>query len=129
MAKNLVPVIDDDESVGRSTRLLIESFGYRAVAFESADNFLSSGRLNDTSCLIVDALLPGMNGLELQSHLAAAGSCIPIVFITPYGNKQSRRQTTQAGTVAFLRKPFTDDKPHQTIRSALGQERDGMEAT
>jgi FixJ family two-component response regulator len=122
VAKNLISVIDDDESVRRTTKLLIESFGFRAAAFESAENFLSSGRLDDTSCLIVDVQLLGMNGLQLQSQLAAAGCRIPIIFITSYGNEESRRQAMQAGAVAFLGKPFTDEKLLQTIRSALRHE-------
>jgi len=122
VARNLISIIDDDESVRRSTTLLIESFGYRAVACESAETFLSSGHLNDTSCLIVDVRLPGMNGLQLQSQLAAAGCRIPIIFITSYANKASRQQAMQAGAVAFLGKPFVDEKLLQTIRSALHHE-------
>jgi FixJ family two-component response regulator len=122
VAKNLISVIDDDESVRRTTKLLIESFGFRAAAFESAENFLSSGRLDDTACLVVDVQLPGMNGLQLQSQLAAAGCRIPIIFIASYRNEESRRQAMQAGAVAFMGKPFTDEKLLQTIRSALRHE-------
>jgi FixJ family two-component response regulator len=119
VARNLISVIDDDESVRRTTTLLIESFGFRAAAFESADNFLSSGHLNDTSCLIVDVHMPGMNGLQLQSQLAATGSRIPIIFITAHDDKESRRRAMQAGAIAFLGKPFTDEQLLQCIRSAL----------
>ena len=122
VAKNLISVIDDDESVRRTTKLLIESFGFRAAAFESAENFLSSGRLDDTACLVVDVQLPGMNGLQLQSQLAGAGCSIPIIFIASYRNEESRRQAMQAGAVAFMGKPFTDEKLLQTIRSALRHE-------
>lgn len=125
MARNLISVIDDDESVRRTTKLLIESSGYQAAAFESAENLLSSGQLDDTSCLIIDVHMPGMNGLELQSHLAAAGSRIPIIFITAYDDQESRRRAMQAGAVAFLAKPFTDEQLFQTIRSALRHEKDG----
>ena len=117
--KNLISVVDDDESVRRTTTLLIESFGFRAAAFESAEGFLRSGQLHDTSCLIVDVQMPGMNGLQLQSHLAAAGCGIPIVFITAYDDKESRQRALQAGAVAFLGKPFGDEHLLQTIRSAL----------
>jgi FixJ family two-component response regulator len=119
VAKDLISVIDDDESVRRTTTRLIESFGFRAAAFESAESFLSSGHLNDTSCLIVDVQMPGMNGLQLQSQLAAAGRNIPIIFITAFDDKESRRRAMQAGAVAFLGKPFNDEQLLESIRLAL----------
>jgi FixJ family two-component response regulator len=119
VAKNLVSVVDDDESIRRTTTRLIESFGFRAVAFESAEGFLKSGQLHDTSCLIVDVQMPGMNGLQLQSHLAAAGCAIPIIFITAYDDGESRGRAMQAGAVAFLSKPFGDEQLLQALRSAL----------
>ncbi len=119
MTENLISVVDDDEAVRRTTTLLIESFGFRAAAFESADSFLRSGHLHDTSCLIVDVQMPGMNGLQLQSYLAAAGREIPIIFITAYDNKDSRQRAMQAGAAAFLSKPFSDEQLLQIIRSAL----------
>jgi FixJ family two-component response regulator len=119
VTENLISVVDDDESVRRTTTLLIESFGFRAAAFDSAETFLRSGQLRDTSCLIADVQMPGMNGLELQSHLAAAGCGIPIIFITAYESKDSRQRAMQAGAAAFLGKPFSDEQLLQTIRSAL----------
>jgi FixJ family two-component response regulator len=119
VTKNLISVVDDDESVRRTTTLLIESFGFRAAAFESAETFLNSGHLHDTSCLIVDVQMPGMDGLQLQSHLAAAGCGIPIIFITAYESKDSRQRAMQAGAAAFLGKPFSDEQLLQIIRSAL----------
>ena len=115
----MISIVDDDESVRRTTRLLVESFGFRGEAFESAEKFLSSSHVNDTSCLIVDILMPGMNGLQLQSHLAAAASRIPIIFITAYDDEESRRRAMQAGAAAFLNKPFSDEQLLQTILFAL----------
>lgn len=119
MAPKLISVVDDDESVRRTTKLLIESFGYRASIFESAEAFLKSGQLNDTCCLVVDVQMPGMNGLQLQRHLTAEGWSIPIIFISAYGNKESRRQAMLAGAVAFLDKPFSDEQLLKSIQSAL----------
>jgi|SRR5215469_13394665 len=122
MSKHLISVVDDDESTRRSTALLIESFGFQAADFESAESLLKSGQLEETSCLVIDLRMPGMNGLQLQSHLAAAGHKIPIIFINAYDDGESRRQAIEAGAVAFLAKPFTDDLLLQTIRSALPEQ-------
>ena len=119
MARNLIAVVDDDESVRRTTTRLIESFGFQGAAFESAELFLGSGQLRETLCLIVDLQMPGMNGLQLQSQLAAAGCRIPIIFITAYDDGESRRRALQAGAVAFLGKPFSDEELLETIHSAL----------
>jgi FixJ family two-component response regulator len=119
VTKNLISVVDDDESIRRTTTFLIESFGFRAAAFESAESFLKSVQLHDTSCLLVDVQMPGMNGLQLQSELAAAGHSIPIIFITAFDNKDARQQAMQAGAVAFLGKPFNDEELHQAVRLAL----------
>jgi FixJ family two-component response regulator len=120
LAKNLISVVDDDESVRRTTTLLIESYGFRAAAFESAESFLKSSQLRETSCLILDVQMPGMNGLQLQSELAAEGYSIPIIFVTAHDDKESRGRAMQAGAVAFLGKPFSDEQLLQTVRSALG---------
>jgi len=117
--KHLISVVDDDESTRKSTTLLIESLGLQAAGFKSADSLLKSSQLQETSCLIIDVRMPGMNGLQLQSHLAAAGYKIPIIFITAYDDKESRRRAMQAGAVAFLAKPFTADLLLQTVHSAL----------
>jgi len=116
---NLISLVDDDESIRRTTTLLIQSFGFQATAFESAESFLKSGQLHQTSCLIVDVQMPGMNGLQLQRHLAASGFKLPIIFITAYDNNESRQQAMQAGAVAFLSKPFNDKNLLETIRTTL----------
>ena len=118
-SRTLISLVDDDESIRRTTTLLIQSYGFRAAAFESADSLLNSGQLHETSCLIVDVQMPGMNGLQLQRHLAALGYRIPVIFITAYDNKESRQQAMQAGAVAFLSKPFNDTLLLETIRTTL----------
>ena len=119
MTANLIAVVDDDAAVRRTTARLIEAFGFRAAAFESADSFLKSDQLSETSCLVADVEMPGMNGLELQGNLAAAGYSIPIIFITAYDREESRQRAMQAGAIAFLTKPFSQELLLQTIRAVL----------
>jgi len=126
VARNQISIIDDDESVRKTTTLLIESFGFQARGFDSAEKFLTSGHVNDTSCLVVDILMPGMNGLQLQSQLTAAGNRIPIIFMTAQEDEESRRRAVQAGAIAFLNKPLKDVQLLQIIHSALGHEKGCM---
>jgi len=123
MNGNLISVVDDDESVRRTTKLLVESYGYRTAVFDSAKSFLKCDQLYDTSCLVVDVNMPGMNGLVFQSYLFAEGYSIPIVFITAYGYKEIRRRAMLAGAVAFLDKPFSDQQLLNSIRSALQRDK------
>lgn len=118
MTRNLISIIDDDESVRRTTKVLVESSGYQAAVFDSAESFLSSDQIYNTSCLVVDVQMPGMNGLQVQSHLINAGYSIPTIFITAYENPEHRRQAMAAGAVAFLTKPFSGEQLVKSIRSA-----------
>ena len=115
----LVSVVDDDELVRRATGRLIRSFGFTVVVFSSAEEFLLSGRLRDTSCLVLDLHMPRMNGLQLQAYLVQAGCLMPIIFITAYSDEKVRAQALQAGAVCFIEKPFSDAALLNGIRRAL----------
>ena len=113
--KNVLPqalvisIIDDDESVREATKRLIRSLGYGAVSFGSAEEFLSSDRLHDTSCLITDVQMPGLNGVELQSYLIANGHDMPVIFVTAFPEECLRRRALGAGAFGFLSKPLEED--------------------
>jgi FixJ family two-component response regulator len=115
----VLSVVDDDTSVRIATGRLIRSLGFTVEMFTSGDEFLHLGRLQETSCLVVDVHMPGMNGLQLQSHLAAAGHRIPIIFITAYPDERIRTLALRAGAVNFLNKPFSDEALLSAIDLAL----------
>ena len=115
----VLSLVDDDASVRKATGRLIQSFGFTVEVFASGEEFLCFGSLRITSCLVLDVQMPGMNGLQLQSHLAAAGYRIPIIFITAYQDEEIRTQALEAGAVAFLTKPFGEEALLKGIRSAL----------
>lgn len=119
LSKTPISVVDDDESVRRALKRLLVSSGFTAEVFSSAQEFLNSAHLLDTGCIILDVQMPGMSGLELQSHLAAAGYHIPIVFHASHLNDQVREQALQGGAVAVLRKPATDQDLLTAIESAV----------
>jgi FixJ family two-component response regulator len=117
----LVCIVDDDASMADSTRFLVRSFGFRTEAFLSAQAFLDSGLVDETSCLILilDLRMQGMDGLELQRNLAGANRQIPIIFISARGTEDERRQAIAGGAVDFLRKPFSKDALFNAIQAAL----------
>jgi FixJ family two-component response regulator len=124
LLRALIAVVDDDESVRNATKLLVESFGYRATAFESAEAYLGSWQQHDAACIIADMHMPGMNGLELQARLAAAGCRAPIIFISADDAEDPRRRAIEAGAVAFLPKPYSDQRLLETIQAALLHDND-----
>jgi len=119
-----IVIVDDDEAVREAATSLFRSMGMTTVAFPSAEEYLSSGYLDKTSCLVLDVQMPGMGGLTLQSRLAAAGRHIPIVFVTGYPDEGVRTRALQSGAVCFLTKPFSENDLLSGLRSAFPTEND-----
>ena len=90
MSQVLFAIVDDEEPVRNATKSLVRSLGYHASTFGSADDFLKSEQVHDTSCLITDVQMPGLSGLDLQDRLIARGHCIPIIFMTGYPDDSVR---------------------------------------
>jgi len=118
----LISIVDDDLSVVEAMVSLIQSVGYQAKGFLSAEEFLKSRQLLNSACLILDVLMPSMNGFELQGRLAAANYRIPIIFITALDSDDVRVRAFQAGAVEFLCKPFSQESLFQALRSALANQ-------
>jgi FixJ family two-component response regulator len=118
-ARQLVVVVDDDRSVQRALKDLLESAGFSARCFGSAEEFLESNQQNQIACLVLDIRMPGMSGLELQAHLKADGSRIPIIFITAHGEAKMEMQAMKAGALEFLSKPFDDEVLLEKVRASL----------
>ena len=115
----LVAIVDDDRSVQRALKDLMESAGLSARSFASGKEFLESDQRSETACLVADIRMPGMSGLELQAKLKAEGSRIQIIFITAHGTAEIKRQAMAAGAVEFLSKPFDDEVLLERVRAAL----------
>jgi FixJ family two-component response regulator len=115
----LISVVDDDESVRESLSGLIRSVGFGVMVFASAEEFLSSNRLPDTDCLILDVRMPGMSGIDLQRQLAATHTSIPVIFITAHGDEEARVRALNGGAVDYLLKPFSEEALLKAIDTAL----------
>jgi FixJ family two-component response regulator len=114
----LIAIVDDDKSVREALRSLFRSMGFQTELFAGAEDFLNSPHISETSCLILDVLMPGMDGLELQVQLAARRS-IPIIFITGQADPNTCVRALRAGAVSFLAKPFSEEVLLSALRSAL----------
>ena len=108
--EHYIAVVDDDQSVREGATNLFRSMGLTVVAFSSAEEFLRSDGVDRASCLVLDVQMPGMSGLELQSHLAAIGRRIPIVFVTAFSDERARNAALTSGAVCFLTKPFNEEE-------------------
>src|SRR5260370_13791061 len=117
--KNLVAVLDDDDSVRSAVQGLLKAVGLPAQTYASAEEFLKSSQRQQIACLIADIRMPGMSGLELQAQLNAERCRIPIIFITAHGDAKMRMQALRAGAVEFLAKPFDDEALLESVRAAL----------
>jgi FixJ family two-component response regulator len=117
----LISVVDDDESVRESLAGLMRVVGFAVAEFPSAEEFLHSTQLGGTACLILDVQMPGMNGLELQRHLAATQVKIPIIFITAHtGDDGVHSAALDGGATAFLSKPLSEETVLDAVHAALG---------
>jgi len=120
---SIVFVIDDDPSVRRAIKRLVESVGLHVELFGSAAEFMNCRHPDIASCLVLDIRLPGISGLDFQRQLAAADIRIPIIFITAHGDIPMTVRAMKAGAVEFLTKPFRDQDLLDAIQLALERDR------
>ena len=116
----MICVVDDDESIQRALRRLLDATGFRVETFSSADEFLASEHRGRADCLVLDVHLGGLSGLDLQERLARSGRHTPVVIITAHDDRPTRERARRAGAVAYLPKPFDDDSLIAAIQSAIG---------
>jgi FixJ family two-component response regulator len=115
----VVCVIDDDASILRALQRLLVADGFTVQVFHSAEHFLDAEPATVADCLVLDVHLGGLSGFELYDKLVAAGTRIPVVFITAFDDRLTRERARRAGAVAYLRKPFDDESLISAIHAAL----------
>lgn len=118
-ASSVISVVDDDASVRVATKNLLRSRGYIVHTFASAEEFLGSPHLDETSCVIADVQMSAMSGLDLLTEMRAKGCDSPFIFITAYPDENLRGRAMKAGAVCFLAKPFAVHKLMECLEAAL----------
>jgi FixJ family two-component response regulator len=101
-----ISIIDDDDSMRNAVVALVRSAGYDARGFASAEEFLASGEVQSSACVITDIQMPGMSGIELKQHLAASQNAVPVIMITARHDADLEAKALASGAACFLRKPF-----------------------
>ena len=119
VTRPLITVVDDDESVRESLPDLLREFGFEAQTFSSAEEFLASESVAETSCLVLDVAMPGMTGPDLQRELTRRDRSIPIVFVTAHRDATVRPRLIAQGAVDCLFKPFEPTDLLQALNTAL----------
>jgi FixJ family two-component response regulator len=119
IGRPIVSIVDDDESIRASLPDLVRELGFAAQALSSAEEFLSSNGADETRCLILDVMMPGMSGPELHQELTRRRQQIPIAFITAQTRETIRAEMLEHGAVDYLTKPFSDTDLLDALNSAL----------
>ena len=114
-----VYIVDDDQATRKSLRWLVETLGVPVQTFHCAVSFLDAYDASMPGCLVLDMMMPGMNGLELQRALIERGIEIPVIVLTGYADVPTAVRALKSGAVEFLEKPFNDDVLLEQIRKAL----------
>jgi len=121
MNAGVISIVDDDEYFCRGISAFVRSLGHRVAVYRSAEEFLESGAIATSACLISDVQMPGMSGLDLQRRILAGGHPLPIIFVAVDPESRARGQALTAGALAFLNKPFDEDKLISCIDQALAR--------
>ena len=124
----IVFVVDDDDAVRNSLRLLLKSAGLPTTAFASAHEFLAGWTADQPGCLVLDVRMPGMSGLEVQEELNRRGAIIPVIFISGHADVPMAVEAIQHGAFDFLQKPFSDQDLIDRIQRALAADADNRRA-
>jgi FixJ family two-component response regulator len=122
---SVISVIDDDASVRAATDNLLSSHGYLVHTFASAEAFLQSARLNDSSCIVADVQMPPMSGLDLLTHMRTRGYAVPFIFITAFPEESVRARALKAGAICFLAKPYAAPTLINCVEAAVNRNHGG----
>ncbi len=134
-SQKFVHIIDDEDSVRRSTSYMLKTSGYAVETWASGAGFLKDARSAEEGCILLDVRMPGTDGLEVQRTLAERGIAMPVIIMTGHGDVSIAVQAMKAGAVDFLEKPFEKmvlvdaiERAFDRVRSAEGAAADAARA-
>jgi FixJ family two-component response regulator len=125
---SVISVVDDDASVRTAIDNLLSSHGYLVHTFASAEEFLQSTHLHNSSCVVADVQMPGMSGLDLLTYMRAQGYLAPVIFITAFPEDSVRDRALKVEAIGFLAKPFAAPDLIRCVETALTERRGGADS-
>jgi FixJ family two-component response regulator len=121
--RETVFIVDDDESIREGVSNLLEAVGINAKCYATAEGFRAHWSAAMAGCLLLDARLPGIGGVEFQERLRTSGARIPVIFMTAHGDIPMVRKVMKAGAVEFLTKPFQKEELLHAVEQAFASDR------
>jgi FixJ family two-component response regulator len=118
ISRKTIAIVDDEPSVLRGLSRLLHTSDFNTEVFNSGEAFLERGATNDVACIVLDIHMGGISGIEMRRRLAARGSTIPVIFMTALDSPAARKEASEVGCAAFLRKPFSGHELIGAIRKA-----------
>lgn len=115
----IVYIIDDDPSVQKALGRLMRSAGVESKSYSSGEDFLSSVKVNDRGCVVLDFNMLGDSGPDVQRQMNAAGLAMPVIILSAQDDAETREYSREQGAIAFFRKPVDDQALLDTINWAL----------
>ncbi len=115
----VVAVVDDEPSVLKGLKRLLDASNFTTETYDSAEAFLARGSLDEVNCIVLDVNMPAMSGIELGQHLKESGSTVPVIFITALDSVAVRTQAFDLGCAGFLHKPFSGHELIDSVRKAI----------
>jgi FixJ family two-component response regulator len=114
----VVAIVDDDPSVLKGLKRLLNTCGFKTEVFNSGEAFLDRDSTGEPACVVLDIHLSGITGIETRRRLTASGSTIPVIYMTALDTAIVQREATASGCAAYLRKPFSGNVLVESIRKA-----------
>jgi len=118
----VIAIVDDDQSFREALERFLGTLAFRVRSFASGEELLQSSELRVVSCLLLDLVMPGMNGLEVAQELGARGLRIPTVFVTAHAEDEVEQHLVAAGAIAILAKPVDHQMLLRLVQTVVGEQ-------
>ncbi|CAM5555768.1 Two-component system response regulator FixJ OS=Sphingobium scionense OX=1404341 GN=GGQ90_005444 PE=4 SV=1 [Sphingobium scionense] len=119
--RRIIHLVDDEESIRKAASFALKTAGYDVIAYTSGVEFLRTAKSAEVGCVILDVRMPEMDGLQVQTTMAARGINMPVIVLTGHGDVSVAVQAMKGGAIDFLEKPFEKAALLEAVRRAFAR--------